>query len=85
MPERKKIKLTRERTLELTEEDQSFIEDAMKNNFERMKPSGVRWGGKTGCSCEGCSCPAGSGDICDAGTYVGYAGGFYGGSLGIGR
>jgi len=30
------------------------------------------------CSCDGCSCPPGSGDICDGGTYVGYAGGYYG-------
>lgn len=30
------------------------------------------------CSCSGCSCPPGGGDICDGGTYVGYAGGYYG-------
>jgi hypothetical protein len=64
----------------LTEKEKRFIEDALMRNIpERLKMRSLRAGS---CSCSGCSCPSGHGDICDAGTYTGTAGGYYGANIG---
>jgi len=63
---------------DLKPEHETILTDAFKKNiiteFER-KIDAMR---SASCSCSGCSCPPGGGDICDAGTYAGYAGGNYG-------
>lgn len=61
--------------VKFTAEEQAHLRKA----FEANLPEGKRaTKGMASCSCSGCSCPPGSGDICDGGTYVGYAGGYYG-------
>ncbi|MCL6450413.1 MAG: hypothetical protein K6T75_03865 [Acetobacteraceae bacterium] len=59
-----------------TPEEERHLQDA----FHRaLAASGFKVKkGLGSCSCSGCSCPPGGGDICDGGTYVGYAGGYYG-------
>jgi hypothetical protein len=62
----------------LSLEDKKHLSTALLKNLpENRKPKA-----DANCVCEGCSCPGGSGDICDGGTYVGYAGGYYGASIG---
>lgn len=72
---------------EANEMKKSFSPEEERNLqkiFQESLPEGLKTKGKRikGCSCSGCSCPPGSGDICDGGTYVGYAGGYYGASVG---
>jgi len=58
-------------------EEKRYIREAFKTNLPEKHRAKLKMGDDS-CSCEGCSCPPGSGDICDGGTYVGYSGGYYG-------
>jgi hypothetical protein len=64
----------------LTPEEKTHLQQVFMANL----PEKHQTRSLEGCSgsCGGCSCPSGHGDICDGGTYVGHAGGFYGGVAG---
>jgi len=59
-------------------EEKRYISEAFKKNLPEKHRT--KMGDVGSCNCDGCSCPPGNGDICDGGTYVGTAGGFYGAS-----
>lgn len=51
--------------------------------FQKRLPEKLRIGKVGYCTgCSGCSCPPGSGTLCDSGTYAGYAGGWAGDAAG---
>ncbi|MCG8430033.1 MAG: hypothetical protein MJA29_02525 [Candidatus Omnitrophica bacterium] len=62
--------------ISFTPEEESHLISAFEKNLPEDKK--VLPKGAGSCSCSGCSCPPGGGDICDGGTYVGYAGGYFG-------
>lgn len=68
MKKDKKASLSPDEERHLQETFHKSLPEGLKS---RLKPAGS-------CSCSGCSCPPGNGDICDGGTYVGYTGSYYG-------
>lgn len=65
----------------LSPEDKKYLEKVFIDNLpEDRKPKAIK--DMKACDCGGCTCPSGSGAICDGGTYVGTAGGFYGATTG---
>lgn len=64
----------------LSPEAEKLLQEAFHKNLpeqHKLQPNMRR-----SCSCSGCSCPPGHGDICDGGTYAGHAGGYFGANLG---
>jgi len=61
---------------DLTPEAKKHLAKVFHDNVPESRRAGL----SASCDCGGCSCPPGHGDICDGGTYVGTAGGFYGAS-----
>jgi len=57
------------------------IPDNIRSRIRGLSQPG-RGGLAASCSCQGCSCPGGNGDYCDAGSMTGYAGGYLGANIG---
>jgi hypothetical protein len=60
----------------LSSEEKRHLEKAFVDALPEDLRAKVKSGGI--CECDGCSCPPGSGEICDGGSMVGHAGGYYG-------